>query len=228
MDSGLTQVARTDSAGMINFSNLYNERFELRTSLSGYSPNYQLVDLTTKLQLSWDIRLSHAGSHGGYDIGGNEYGLPSITDKLPAYVLKGGTWTQNEAGQWFYANGRTFTDEWAAIWNPQLDTDKGQPPFYWYHFGRDSAMTVGWLTDEDGGTYFLHNVSDGALGYLYTGWHWIDDDGDGISQCYYFETNSNGSRGRLYKSAVTPDGYTVDGNGQWIQDGRAAAKIIDR
>ena len=34
---------------------------------------------------------------------------------------------------------------------------------------------------------------------------------------YYFETMPNGKRGRLLRRTVTPDGYSVDENGVWIQ-----------
>lgn len=43
------------------------------------------------------------------------------------------------------------------------------------------------------------------------GWQWIDDNGDGIANSYYFDAN-----GYLLVNTTTPDGYTVDGNGAWI------------
>lgn len=146
---------------------------------------------------------------------------------LPSYVVKGGTWVQDSAGNWFYSNERTYTDEWAAVQNPYADKSKGQPLFDWFHFGKDSVMTVGWYTDKAGDTYYLHPISDNTLGHMYTGWNWIDDNGDGIAECYYFETESNGYRGRLYKSTKTPDGYTVNEKGQWIENGKVATKKIN-
>lgn len=80
-------------------------------------------------------------------------------------------------------------------------------------------MDIGWYTDEHGDTYYLHPVSDNTLGHMYTGWNWIDNNGDGIAECYYFETQSNGYRGRMYKSTTTPDGYTVNELGQWVVNG---------
>lgn len=78
-------------------------------------------------------------------------------------------------------------------------------------------MTTGWYTDEAGDTYYLHDKSDNTLGHMYTGWHWIFDS-DGKYRCYYFETESNGFRGRLYKNTITPDGYKVNEKGQWVTE----------
>ena len=152
----------------------------------------------------------------------------STASGLPSYVVKGGTWVQDSAGNWFYSNERTYTDEWAAVQNPYADKSKGQPLFDWFHFGKDSVMTVGWYTDKAGDTYYLHPISDNTLGHMYTGWHWLDDNGDGIAECYYFETESNGYKGRLYKSTTTPDGYTVNEKGQWVDNGKVAAKKLNQ
>ena len=71
-------------------------------------------------------------------------------------------------------------------------------------------METGWLTDG-GNLYYLHTVSDGYKGSMYTGWHCID------GKWYYFNTVSDGTLGRLFVNSVTPDGYTVDENGAWVQ-----------
>lgn len=174
---------------------------------------------------------SSSGGGGGGGGGGSSSGGSSSTGtgpsgsttqtsfNLPSYVLKGGNWLQDAAGNWYYENGRTFTNEWAAVQNPYADTSKGQPSYDWFHFGPDSVMDIGWYTDENNDTYYLHPVSDNTLGHMYIGWQWIDDNGDGIAECYYFETQSNGYRGRLYKNTTTPDGYTVNEKGQWVQNG---------
>lgn len=150
----------------------------------------------------------------------------SMASGLPVYVVKGGTWVQDNSGNWYYSNGRTYTNEWAAIQNPYADTAKGQSQFDWFHFGADSVMTTGWYTDEAGDTFYLNPVSDNTKGRMFTGWNWIDDDGDGIAECYYFETVSNGRRGRLYKATVTPDGYAVNEKGQWNQNGIVIQKNV--
>ena len=170
------------------------------------------------------------GGGGGSSSSGVRPGgvTTSTVTGLPSYVLKGGTWTQNAAGKWFYSNGRTFTNEWAAVQNPYADTKKGQPAFDWFHFGADSAMTTGWFTDEKGDTYYLHTVSDNTLGHMYTGWNWIDSDGDGKLECFYFNTVSDGTRGRLFKNTTTPDNYTVNEKGQWTENGVVQTKTQEQ
>ncbi|MCD8120990.1 MAG: hypothetical protein LUE65_01965 [Clostridiales bacterium] len=56
--------------------------------------------------------------------------------------------------------------------------------------------------------------------YLHDGWAWIDDDNDGISECYYF-----GDDGYLLTDTVTPDGYTVNEDGAWVIDGEIQTSI---
>ncbi len=51
------------------------------------------------------------------------------------------------------------------------------------------------------------------------GWKWIDGNQDGVSECYYFDTD-----GWLLTSTTTPDGYSVDANGAWVVDGVVQTK----
>lgn len=60
----------------------------------------------------------------------------------------------------------------------------------------------GWWWQNDDGTWPANT------------WQWIDGNGDGIAQCYYF----NGE-GICLMNTTTPDGSTVDGNGAWMVNG---------
>lgn len=60
----------------------------------------------------------------------------------------------------------------------------------------------GWWYDNGNGTYPA-NV-----------WQWIDGNGDGISECYYFDSN-----GYCLMDSVTPDGNLVNKSGAWVQNG---------
>ena len=55
---------------------------------------------------------------------------------------------------------------------------------------------------------------------------WIDDNGDGIAECYYFNPMSDGTRGKLYKSTKTPDGYQVNEKGQWVVNNVVQTKLV--
>ena len=109
-------------------------------------------------------------------------------------------WIQNATGWWYKnADGTWPANTWVQLsWNNAVS---------WYRFNADGYMVAGWFTDADQNRYFLHNVSDGTQGYMYTGWHQID------GSWYYFRENAGGPMGSLVVNEVTPDGYTVDANG---------------
>ncbi len=65
-----------------------------------------------------------------------------------------------------------------------------------------------WQQDATG---YWWQRDDGS--YPAGGWEWIDDNGNGMAECYYFDPN-----GYCLISTVTPDGYTVDVNGAWVVD----------
>lgn len=50
-------------------------------------------------------------------------------------------------------------------------------------------------------------------------WQWIDGNGDGTAESYYFDHN-----GWLLTDTTTPDGYTVNASGAWVQNGVVQTK----
>lgn len=52
-------------------------------------------------------------------------------------------------------------------------------------------------------------------------WQWIDGNGDGIAECYYFNEN-----GYCLMNTSTPDGFTVASSGAWIVDGVIQTKSV--
>lgn len=61
---------------------------------------------------------------------------------------------------------------------------------------------VGWWYDNGDGTYPVNT------------WSWIDGNHDGVAECYYFDNN-----GYCLLNTTTPDGYFVDGDGAWVENG---------
>lgn len=59
-----------------------------------------------------------------------------------------------------------------------------------------------WWYDNDNGTYAQN------------GWQWIDDNGDSVAECYYFDAN-----GWMYADTTTPDGFQVNASGAWVENG---------
>lgn len=74
-----------------------------------------------------------------------------------------------------------------------------------------SAMTsfAGWQSDANG--WWWQN-EDGS--YPSNTWQWIDGNGDGVAECYYFDGN-----GYMLANTTTPDGYQVNVDGAWVVNG---------
>ncbi len=68
----------------------------------------------------------------------------------------------------------------------------------------------GWWWQEDNGSYPVST------------WQWIDGNGDGVAECYFFN-----EKGYNLQNAATPDGYTVDASGAWIVDGVVQTKTSE-
>ena len=62
---------------------------------------------------------------------------------------------------------------------------------------------------------------------MVTGWNWIAGE-DGNMSCYYFNPKSDGTKGKLWKSGTTPDGYQVNKDGAWEIDGVEQVKTRER
>lgn len=77
----------------------------------------------------------------------------------------------------------------------------------WYAFGADGYTKSGFFFDHEQSSWFFIDINSG----MKTGWQQIENN------WYYFNPVSDGTMGKLYTSATTPDGYQVDENGRWIQ-----------
>lgn len=111
--------------------------------------------------------------------------------------LSGGAWRYvPETNTWYYdlANGSQYVG-WGFLYNP-------------YAVGSQSA--IDWF-------YF------DAQGRMLTGWQWIKA-ADGLMHRYYLHEVSDGSLGHCYISTTTPDGLTVNANGEWTVEGVAMSK----
>ena len=138
-----------------------------------------------------------SGSRGGSGSSGI-FTKTSTSSTLPSYVVKGGTWSNNN-GHWQYKAGNTvYKDMWAAIENPFANEKLGQAKFSWFRFDKDGNML--------------------------TNWQWIKDEKDGKVKCYYLNSISNGNLGAMLANTTTPDGYTVNASGEWVINGIVQTK----
>lgn len=148
-----------------------------------------------------------SGSHGGSSSGSSSVTARDASSSRNHSVQTGGTWKRDKTGWWIVKpDGSYPKNEWyRADLNGTLT---------WYLFDQQGYMRSGWFTDADGNTYFLHNQNDASFGAMYTGWNMID------GTWYYFYPSGPAYKetvGKLAKDVVTPDGYRVGANGEWIQ-----------
>lgn len=68
---------------------------------------------------------------------------------------------------------------------------------------------IGWWWQNDDGSYPAGR------------WEWLDGNNDGIAESYCF----NGS-GYLLTDGITPDGYTVNADGAWVENGIVQTKQL--
>ncbi len=65
----------------------------------------------------------------------------------------------------------------------------------------------GWWWENDDGSYPVSS------------WQWLDGNRDGTEECYYFN-----EEGYMLAGTTTPDGYTVNRNGAWVEDGAVQSR----
>lgn len=169
---------------------------------------------------------SSSGSSGGSSSGGGSYsgggsggsggsgggGSSAIFSGNPAGQVLGadrslsnGEWVKDEKGWWYKRQDGSYPK---STWGYEAYNGKS----YWYYFLDSGYMATGWV-DLNGSKYYLFPGSDGWMGRMLTGWQWID------GYCYYFGTDSGNNEGHLYRNEKTPDGYQVDNEGRWIENG---------
>ena len=80
-----------------------------------------------------------------------------------------------------------------------------------------STMTAfaGW--EQTGATWKYQNADKT---YLTNTWQWIDGNGDNVAECYYFNAD-----GIMLANTTTPDGFAVNEQGQWIENGVVQTKV---
>lgn len=107
-------------------------------------------------------------------------------------------------GSWYYFNpsnnNKAISSSWALI--------EGK----WFLFNEYGIMQTGWV-NVNSYWYYLNPVSDGTRGAMVTGWMQSGPSGP----WYYLQQGTNGPlpEGAMYANMNTPDGFFVDGNGEW-------------
>ena len=134
--------------------------------------------------------------------------VTSKEDKtLPNSVVEG--WSKKD-GHWLYQleDGSHIVNEWKQI--------NGT----WYHFDNSGVMQTGWIK-ENGTWYYLNKSGAMQTGWVKENgtWYYLNQSGSmetgwfTVSDKWYYANES----GALAINTTTPDGYTVNANGEWVE-----------
>ena len=134
--------------------------------------------------------------------------VTSKEDKmLPNSVVEG--WSKKD-GQWLYQleDGSHIVNEWKQI--------NGT----WYHFDNSGVMQTGWIK-ENGTWYYLNKSGAMQTGWVKENgtWYYLNKSGSmetgwfTVSDKWYYANES----GALAINTTTPDGYTVNADGEWVE-----------
>ena len=134
--------------------------------------------------------------------------VTSKEDKtLPNSVVEG--WSKKD-GHWLYQleDGSHIVNEWKQIngtWyrfdnSGLMQTGWIKENGTWYYLNDSGAMQTGWA--KENGTWYYLNQS----GSMETGWFTVSDK-------WYYANES----GALAINTTTPDGYTVNADGEWVE-----------
>ncbi len=102
-------------------------------------------------------------------------------------------WNKNSTGRWYCTNPESkyyYKDSWELIDNE------------WYYFDQEGYAKCDYWVKDNSNWYYLKDDCRMAKS------EWVWDDGE----CYCFN-----EKGAMYSNCKTPDGYTVDNSGAWVQ-----------
>ena len=85
----------------------------------------------------------------------------------------------------------------------------------WVQAGAQGPGQTRWWYELDGGQYYAGTAESPQ-------WQWIDGNRDGRAECYAFDES-----GWMYAATVTPDGYQVNENGAWVENGQVQLKEVE-
>ena len=212
----LPEAAWIKALEKVDADNLARDKYYVSTAAGTMETSIQVLTLDGQKSAECKVIVAFkttdqtqrpsSGSSGGSSSGGGGGGSSRsvIGSAMSPNFDSAGTWIQDSTGWWYQNKDGSYP---AACW--QLLTYNGTSE--WYHFDEKGYMQTGWFTDTDGNRYYLHAVSDGTRGRMYTGWNLID----GV--WYYFNPTSDGTKGSLFMNRQTPDGYRVDASGAWVE-----------
>ena len=154
--------------------------------------------------------------------------VTSKEDKtLPNSVVEG--WSKKD-GHWLYQleDGSHIVNEWKQIngtWyrfdnSGLMQTGWIKENGTWYYLNDSGAMQTGWAK-ENGTWYYLNDSGAMQTGWVKENgtWYYLNQSGSmetgwfTVSDKWYYANES----GALAINTTTPDGYTVNADGEWVE-----------
>ena len=154
--------------------------------------------------------------------------VTSKEDKtLPNSVVEG--WSKKDS-QWLYQleDGSHIVNEWKQIngtWyhfdnSGVMQTGWIKENGTWYYLNKSGAMQTGWVK-ENGTWYYLNDSGAMQTGWVKENgtWYYLNQSGSmetgwfTVSDKWYYANES----GALAINTTTPDGYTVNADGEWVE-----------
>ena len=139
-----------------------------------------------------------------------------------------GNWIES-AGRWWYQHedGSYTSNGWEQIkgtWYYFDNTGWMQTGWVktgdsWYYLNETGSLATGWVKDN-GTWYYLKDSGKMAIGWVKDNDTWYYLDSAGAMKTGWFTVSGKWyyaySSGALAVNTTTPDGYTVNGNGEWV------------
>jgi|GEM_PF-974999 choline binding protein J len=139
-----------------------------------------------------------------------------------------GNWIES-AGRWWYQHedGSYTSNGWEQIkgtWYYFDNTGWMQTGWVktggsWYYLNETGSLATGWVKDN-GTWYYLKDSGKMATGWVKDNDTWYYLDSAGAMKTGWFTVSGKWyyaySSGALAVNTTTPDGYTVNGNGEWV------------
>ena len=217
----------------------YNNALSLNVNAQSYEVTIQGLTTDYPEYNTVVIRLRNGETPGttpGTTPGGNSGTTHNATDGYMSAVAdkkltssKAEGWNKKD-GQWLYQleDGSHIINEWKQIngtWyrfdnSGLMQTGWAKENGTWYYLNDSGAMQTGWVK-ENGTWYYLNDSGAMQTGWIKENGTWYYLNKSGAMQTGWLNDNDKwyylDQTGALAISITTPDGYTVNADGEWVE-----------
>ncbi|GHU63418.1 hypothetical protein FACS189418_6660 [Clostridia bacterium] len=224
---GIGFVLLHSRANMMNTEVLLKQKFSMQTVAAKVDSSAGKWEIENQV---WYYKKTDGTYYTGWL---NDQGKWYYFDKEGKMQI--GWLTEGTRRYFFQSDGEMLSSQWLN-WNNRryyLKSDgaaQGSGWFLdqgvWYFLNSQGEMYTGWMV-ENGNSYYLREDGGMHIGWLLLEnyWHYFQDNGAELRNAWLYE-NGNwyylNRLGQKLTNAVTPDGYTVDGEGRLVNTADAA------